>query len=320
MSVMPEKSLPLITLTNSPRQNFPVMETYVLHELTPLMETDALYIADRRKGEFSYPVHNHDVFELNFVENAAGVKRIVGDSNEVIGDYDLVLIANPSLEHAWEQHECKSEDIREITIQFNFGDGTTDNDQFFSKTPFESIRRMMKEAQKGLAFPMPAIMKVYGKLSGLSQITDRFTALMEFLDILHTLSLSTDARTLATTSYAKVDIEDDSRRILRVKKYISDNYKYELRLKTLADLANMSESAFCRFFKLHTGRRLSDYIIDIRLGYATRMLIDTTDTISEISFKCGYNNMSNFNRIFRRKKGCSPTEFRNSHHKIKVIV
>ena len=284
------------------------------------MDTDALYIADRHKSEFSYPVHNHDVFELNFVENAAGVKRIVGDSNEVIGDYDLVLITNPTLEHAWEQHECKSNDIREITIQFNFGAGMTEADYFFGKTPFESIRHMMKEAQKGMAFPMSSIMKVYERLSGLSQITDRFTALMEFLNILHTLSLCTGARTLATTSYAKVNIEDDSRRILRVKKYISDNYMYELRLKSLADLANMSESAFCRFFKLHTGRRLSDYIIDIRLGYATRLLIDTTETIAEISFKCGYNNMSNFNRIFKRKKGCSPTEFRNSHHKIKVIV
>lgn len=284
------------------------------------MDTDALYIADRHKSEFSYPVHNHDVFELNFVENAAGVKRIVGDSNEVIGDYDLVLITNPSLEHAWEQHECKSNDICEITIQFNFGAGITEADYFFGKTPFESIRHMMKEAQKGMAFPMSSIMKVYERLSGLSQITDRFTALMEFLNILHTLSLCTGARTLATTSYAKVNIEDDSRRILRVKKYISDNYMYELRLKSLADLANMSESAFCRFFKLHTGRRLSDYIIDIRLGYATRLLIDTTETIAEISFKCGYNNMSNFNRIFKRKKGCSPTEFRNSHHKIKVIV
>lgn len=284
------------------------------------MDTDALYIADRHKSEFSYPVHNHDAFELNFVENAAGVKRIVGDSNEVIGDYDLVLITNPTLEHAWEQHECKSNDIREITIQFNFGAGITEADYFFGKTPFESIRHMMKEAQKGMAFPMSSIMKVYERLSGLSQITDRFTALMEFLNILHTLSLCTGARTLATTSYAKVNIEDDSRRILRVKKYISDNYMYELRLKSLADLANMSESAFCRFFKLHTGRRLSDYIIDIRLGYATRLLIDTTETIAEISFKCGYNNMSNFNRIFKRKKGCSPTEFRNSHHKIKVIV
>lgn len=141
------------------------MDSYVLHEITPLMETDALYIADRHKGEFSYPVHNHDVYELNFVENAAGVRRIVGDSTEVIGDYDLVLITNPTLEHAWEQYECSSDDIREITIQFNFGAGMNENDLFFGKTPFESIRQMMKEAQKGLVFPMSAIMKVYSKLS-----------------------------------------------------------------------------------------------------------------------------------------------------------
>ncbi|MBF1546729.1 MAG: AraC family transcriptional regulator, partial [Prevotella salivae] len=180
------------------------MDSYVLHEITPLMETDALYIADRHKGEFSYPVHNHDVYELNFVENAAGVRRIVGDSTEVIGDYDLVLITNPTLEHAWEQYECSSDDIREITIQFNFGAGMNENDLFFGKTPFESIRQMMKEAQKGLVFPMSAIMKVYSKLSGLSQISDRFAALMEFLNILHILSKSKGARTLATTSYAKV--------------------------------------------------------------------------------------------------------------------
>jgi AraC-like DNA-binding protein len=143
---------------------------------------------------------------------------------------------------------------------------------------------------------------------------------MLFLQILNTLSLSEGSHTLATTSYAKVDITDDSRRVLRVKNYINQNYMEEIKLKTLADLANMSQSAFSRFFKLHSGRTLSDYIIDIRLGNATRMLIDTTESIAEISFSCGYNNLSNFNRIFKRKKGCSPSEFRENYRKIKVIV
>ena len=88
----------------------------------------------------------------------------------------------------------------------------------------------------------------------------------------------------------------------------------------LGRIAYMSESAFCRFFKLHTGRRLSDYIIDIRMGYAARMLVDTKETIAEISFKCGYNNMSNFNRIFKRKKGCSPTAYRQNYQKTKIIL
>ena len=95
---------------------------------------------------------------------------------------------------------------------------------------------------------------------------------------------------------------------------------YELKLKELATLAHMSESAFSRFFKLHTGRTLSDYIIDIRMGYITRMLVDTTESISEISFKCGYLNLSNFNRIFKRKKGCSPGEYREKYRKIKMII
>ena len=95
------------------------MESKVIHEITPLMGKDVLYIADRRKKEFTYPIHNHEVYELNFVEHAKGVRRIVGDSNEVIGEYDLVLITSPDLEHVWEQNECTSDDIREITIQFD---------------------------------------------------------------------------------------------------------------------------------------------------------------------------------------------------------
>ena len=77
---------------------------HVLHEITPLMDKDVLYIADRHKKEFTYPVHNHEVFELNFVEHASGVRRIVGDSSEVIGEYDLVLITSLELEHVWMQN------------------------------------------------------------------------------------------------------------------------------------------------------------------------------------------------------------------------
>lgn len=290
---------------------------HVLHEITPLADKDVLYIADRHKKEFTYPIHNHAVFELNFVEHAAGVRRIVGDSSEVIGEYDLVLITSTDLEHAWLQNTCKSEDIHEITVQFHFG---LAGDSVFLTNPFSSIYQMLNLARKGLYFPMDAIMQVYKPLSGLSTMTNRFEAFICFLEILHTLSHCEGMRTLATTSYAKVNLGEDSRRILKVKEYIDNNYMDEIKLRTLADLACMSEAAFSRFFKLHTGRTVSDYIIDIRLGYAARMLVDTNKNVSDISFLCGYNNLSNFNRVFKRKKGCSPTEFREYYHKIKVIV
>ena len=107
---------------------------------------------------------------------------------------------------------------------------------------------------------------------------------------------------------------------LYVKNTISKNYMDELRLPELASMAGMSPSAFSRFFKLHTGRNISEYIIDLRLGYAARMLVDTAKSISEIGFDCGFNNLSNFNRIFKKKKGCSPSEFRENYHKTRIIV
>ena len=292
-------------------------ESKVIHEITPLMGKDVLYIADRHKKEFTYPIHNHEAFELNFVEHAKGVRRIVGDSSEIIGEYDLVLITSPDLEHVWEQNECRSDDIREVTIQFDFD---FSGSSIFGRNPFNSMKKMMIEAQKGLCFSMDAIMKVYQQIDTLSSVSDGFYAFQQFLAILYELSRCEGARPLATSSYAKVDVSSDSRRVLKVKNFINENYMREIRLADMAGIAGMSPSAFSRFFKLHTGRNLTDYIIDMRLGFASRQLVDSTKSIAEISYSCGFNNLSNFNRIFRKKKGCSPSEFRENYHKTRIIV
>ena len=294
-----------------------MIESKVIHEITPLMGKDVLYIAERRKKEFTYPIHNHKVFELNFVEHAPGVRRIVGDSNEVIGEYDLVLITSPDLEHVWEQGSCTSEDIHEITIHFEFD---FSEDSLFSRNPFSSVRKMMQEARKGLSFPMDAILRVYQQLVSLCSVKDGFYAFQQFLTILYELSKCDGAHTLASSSFAKIEVSSDSRRVQKVKSYIEQNYKKEIRLTTLADIAGMSPSAFSRFFKLHTWRNLSEYIIDQRLGYASRMLVDSTNSVAEISYACGFNNLSNFNRIFKKRKGCSPSEFRENYHKTRIIV
>ena len=289
----------------------------VMHEITPLMGKDSLYIAERRKKEFTYPIHNHEVFELNFVEHAPGVRRVVGDSSEVIGEYDLAIITGPDLEHVWEQNTCTSDDIREITVHFYLD---LSEDGFLTRNPFFSLRKMLLEARKGLAFSLTDIMRVYNLLDTLSSVKEGFYAVTQFLTILYELSKSTEMHTLASSSYAKVAVESDSRRVLKVKNYIAKNYTEEIRLNTLADIAGMSPSAFSRFFKSHTGRNISEYIIEQRLGYASRMLVDTSNSIAEICYACGFNNLSNFNRIFKKKKNCSPSEFRENYHKTRIIV
>jgi AraC-like DNA-binding protein len=277
-----------------------------------------MYVADRHKKEFTYPIHRHDVFELNFVENAAGCLRIVGDSSEVIGDYDLVLITSSDLEHVWEQHECRSDDIHEVTVQFclNFEDEHTP----FRTNPYKSIYQMMMRAKCGLAFRRPAIMTVYPRLVKLASIDDKFLMAHELIYILHELSKFDDAYELASSTFAKVDVSNESRRVMKVRDFINTHINDELRLEQLANLVGMTPTAFSRFFKLRTGKNLSEYIVDIRLGHAARLLLDTADSVSEICWNCGFNTLSNFNRLFRKRKGCSPTEFREKYCKTKVIV
>ena len=294
------------------------METKVLREITPLGEHDFMYVADRHKKDFNYPIHCHEMMELNFVENGTGARRVVGDSSEVIGDYDLALITGSDLEHVWEQHECKSEDIHEVTVQFfiHFEDEHTP----FRTNPYKSIYKMMERAKRGLAFPMPAIMAVYHRLVKLSSIDDKFLMAQELFFILYELSKFDDAHELASSRLAKVEVNSDSRRVLKVKDYINSHINNELRLEQMADLVGMTSTAFSRYFKLRTGKTLSEYIVDIRLGLAARRLIDTADSVSEICWTCGFNTLSNFNRLFRKRKGCTPTEFREKYCKTKVIA
>lgn len=290
---------------------------YIISEITPLSEKDCFYIADRRKSEFTYPLHSHSEFEINYIENAEGVRRIVGDSVEVIGKYDLTLIAGEDLEHVWEQHNCSSKYIREITIQFSkdlfFGN-------FIHKNQFDSIRRMLNNAQKGINFPMVTIMRIYPMLDTLSTEKSGFYAVIKLLTILYELSLCDNYRTLASTSFAHIDENSDSRRVNKIHEYINNNYKEDIRLEELASMTGMTPEAFSRFFKLRSGKTVSDYIIDIRLGHASRLLVDTTNTIAEICYDCGFNNLSNFNRIFKKRKKCTPKEFRENYWKDKLII
>ena len=229
----------------------------IIHEITPLSEKDCFYIVDRRKTEFTYPIHCHLEYELNFIEHAPGVRRVVGDSAEVIGEYELVLITGKELEHVWEQNACKSPLIHEITIQFSpnlFGNNILEKNQF------NSIRKMLEKAQRGISFPMSSILKVYHLLEKLVSEEQSFYAVINFLTILYELSIEEDYKVLASSSFAKItDIHSESRRIQKVQNYINERYQQDIRLNLLAELVGMAPSAFSRFFKLRTGKTLSDY-------------------------------------------------------------
>ena len=288
----------------------------VLSEITPLSQRDCFYIVERHKSQFTYPLHQHREYELNFIQNGKGLRRIVGDSVEETSALDLVLICGENLEHIWEQGNCTAEDIREITIQFSpdlFGGA------LLGKNQFSRIAKMLEHATHGIAFPQETIMKEYHRLDTLASEKDSFNQFISCLQLLYELSGS-DYRILASSSFAHAPRDRESRRVLKVKEYINEHYAEPLTLEMMADLVGMSPSSFSRFFRQHTDRTLTSYLIDIRLGQAARELVDTSQNISEICYQCGFNNLSNFNRIFKAKRGMSPREFRQIYKKKKVIV
>lgn len=288
----------------------------VLTEITPLSQKDFFYIVDRHKTIFDFPVHKHSEFELNFVQHASGARRIVGDSMETLGDYDMALIGS-NLEHRWEQGSCQSPDIREITIQFQ---RSVFLDEIGNKLLFKNINDMFKRADHGLVFSDDTIMRSFSILDSLSAQSDKFEQLLNFLRLLNILSADTGARELCSVSFVKENVREEGKRIINVKEYIQEHFTEDLTLSSMAAIAGMSPTAFSRYFHLATGRTLKDYMIDTRLGNAARLLIDTSLNVSEICYKCGFNNLSNFNRLFKTRRGLTPKDFRAMYKHQRVLV
>lgn len=276
-------------------------------EITKLEPLDIYYAGERHKTYFEYPPHCHEVYELNFVENAMGATRTIGDSHETIGNLDLVFMTGSKLVHVWEQGTCPQHDIHEITIHIA-------PDIFYSplmdKRAFVSIHRMIVRAQRGLAFPESAIRILREDIINLAQSNESFAAVVRLFNLLYRLSLVEDARELSSSSFIDAKEENEDERVHKVKQYIEKRYMHDISLPELAELVCMNVDAFARFFRNKTGRTPNRYIIDYRLGIAARMLLTTQLSVSEISFSCGFNTLSHFNRLFRESKGCTPSEFR----------
>jgi len=285
------------------------MKTKLLREITPLTPHDCFTMFSREKTAFDFPLHYHDEFELNFIQNAKGAKRMIGDHAEEIDDLELVLVG-PNLQHGWFTHNCGSKEIKEITIQFH---RDLFDSKFLKRNQMIFIRNMFERSLRGILFSKETIQFIMPRLKALSQRSG-FDSVLELMSILHDLSTSRNIRTLSDTSFNNIEtLTYNSRRIELIMNYINHNFDKTITLNEAARIAAMSEVALSRFFKQRTGKTFIDTLNEIRLGNASRMLIETTHSINEIAFKCGFNNISNFNRIFKKKKDCTPKEFRHSY-------
>jgi AraC-like DNA-binding protein len=280
----------------------------ILREITPLTPSDCFSIFSRSKKEFDFPLHFHEEYELNFIKNAEGAQRVVGDHVEEIENIELVLVG-PNLHHGWFTNKCQGKIIDEITIQFH---RNLFDEKFLQRNQMSFIRTLLQRSSKGVLFSKATTLSIMPRLIQLPQ-RHGFDSVLELMSILHDLSTSRNFKTLSHVSFNTEMPSYNSRRIEKIMTLLNKNFSENITLGDAAKIAGMAEVSFSRFFRFRTGKTFIDTLNEVRLGHATRMLIDTTNSINEIAYKCGFNNMSNFNRIFKKKKESTPKEFRQTY-------
>lgn len=290
------------------------MNDNIHREITQLTPEDSFLVYDRIKDDFDFPIHFHPEYELNFIQNGTGVRRIIGDHIEEIEESELVLVG-PNLVHGWELHNCTNKRIHEITIHIN---NDLLDEKLLNRKIFKPIKDMFTRSNHGILFSKKTSISIAPRLIHLSKIQG-IDYYLEFISILYDLSNSRNQRMLSTSFSPKSDFEN-STKIKKVYDYIQENYHKKISLSEISELVNMSPVSFNRFIKNRTGKTFVIYVNNTRISKATRLLLESDLSIGEISFKCGFNNIANFNRIFKRAKNCTPSEYRNEFVGIKRVL
>ena len=280
----------------------------VYQEITPVTGTDLFVILDSVNKGFGYPIHNHPEFELTLVCGSAGT-RIVGDSTQRYKDDDLVLIG-PYLFHKWDDKEKQGtprEPCRVITIQF---DMHLFDKALLSKKPFALLQAFLGSAGRGIRFYGKALSEAKKRIHRLTKLQGMESA-TEFLLLLDLLSKSRQFEYLASEGFNVNPVQVNSKRLHAAYQYLIQHFQESsLKMSDVAAVVNIGDSAFSHFFKKATNRSFSDYLIAMRLEHACKLLIESDEQISRIAFLSGFNNMANFNRMFKSTHRCSPMQFR----------
>ncbi len=253
--------------------------------------------------------HRHPEIELTYVEQGAG-SRLVGDHIGTYGDEDLVLLGS-ELPHTWLSDEYRGQEYdrhQAFVIQFHPHFLGT---QFFAAPELADIAHLLHRAEQGLWFP-PEVAAAVGQRMQKMVSQGGFDRMLSLLYCLRDLVACDSPTSLSTRSYSAPTNAEMETRITEVCDFITCHLSDpELSHATLAEISGMNPSAFSRFFKQATGRTVSDYINELRIGLACRLLVDTDESVLNVSIDAGFANVSNFNRRFKQLRHLTPREYRN---------
>ncbi len=270
------------------------------YEKIPANDETSLLARHIKVPYFDAPLHFHPEYELTLIISGNG-KRFVGDSVENFESGDLVLLGS-NLPHFWRSDKPSETTSEAIVIQFS----TDFVENILGKLPeCKNILSMLILAKCGIKFKASFAVL-------LEDLIDKkdLKRLTLFIELLETLSQSTDYQILASENFNIKPDDAENERMRKILEFTLDNFQNEVEINEVADLANLTVPSFCRYFKARTRKTYVDYLHEIRVGHARKLLIDNKLSISQIGLECGFQNLSNFHRIFKKQVGLTPLAYR----------
>jgi len=255
------------------------------------------------------PFHFHHLCELVWVQQSFG-KRIVGDHIDNFEDGDLVLMA-PNLPHIWQNDQVffrkkRGFHVKATVIYFPADFLLTLTDEQDILTPTQEL---IKRASRGLSFFGETKKRVSEILSNISD-EEGFKKIIYFLQAVDILSNSKEFQYMASISFKNLYGEKDADRINKVYKFLMQNFHRDISLKQISDICNMAPNSFCRFFKSRTQKSLTQFLNELRVGHACKLLHNEDYSMSDVCYECGYNNTANFNKFFKLITKETPSEYK----------
>ncbi len=250
-------------------------------------------------------VHSHTNFELNFMISGSG-KRIVGNNISSFEKGDLVLMA-PNIPHCWEILKTENNAVAECIV-IHFYENLISSD-FFNKPELESIDQLLKQASAGIFFYGDVVEQIQPVLARLIELK----GLRSYIDLLNIFDLlinATHREILSKTPFAGGKFEKNFSQIQKVYEYVFQNIQTGVRLSDAAELVNMAPGSFCRYFKKKTNTTFMNYVMNVRVGYAAKIIAETDIAITEAGYESGFNNTANFNYYFKKLMNKTPSEYR----------
>jgi AraC-like DNA-binding protein len=273
------------------------------------------YLVKTLKEPFFDPNwHFHPHYQLFTVIKGTGT-RFIGDDIRHFNIGDTVFLA-PNMPHLWrsdrEYFEKDSQLMTEGIVVYFKEDFL--GSEFFEKSEMYDIKTLLKKSERGLDLTGQLKEELVDDLKNLP-VDSGFQGIIKILSILDKLSKSTDYQYIASTSYSNTHKISETERMRLVHEYVLKHFKENINLSTVASLSNMTDAAFCRYFKSRTNKTFSDFVKEIRIGNACKMLQDENKSISQTCYESGYNTVSNFNNQFKSLKGVSPLQYQKLYRR-----